>query len=137
MEVDLSDGVEVDLSDGVEVDLSDGVEVVLSDGVEVDLSDGVEVDLSDGVPELDYYHCPTGSGLLGPLTIAGEPLSLSGPNHQILVEKPSTNLDKNGPNGPNGQIDCPDRNARKCYSMSTNPDRYQHGAGPHFPFAFH
>jgi hypothetical protein len=41
---------------------------------------------------------------------------------------PGTNPDKIGPKCPKGQIDDPDRGARKSYGMSINPDKYQRGA---------
>ena len=65
----------------------------------------------------------------GPLTISGDPWSLSGQNFQILVEKLGTNPDKNGPKCPKGQIDYPDRKTGKSYSMSRNPDKIWQGAG--------
>ena len=46
---------------------------------------------------------------------------------QILVKMPRTNPDKMGPKCLGSQIDDPDRNARKYYSLCLNPDKYQHG----------
>ena len=66
---------------------------------------------------------------VGPLTIPGDPWSLSRQKNQILAKMLGTNPDKNGPKYPKGQIDYPDRKNGKCYSMSTNPDKYWHGAG--------
>ena len=65
----------------------------------------------------------------GPLTIPGDPWSLSGQKNQILAKKLGTNPDKNQPKYPKSQIHYPDRKTGKYYSMSTNPDKYWHGAG--------
>jgi hypothetical protein len=69
--------------------------------------------------------------------LQGIPCPYPDKNHQILVEKPSTNPDKNGPKCLFGQIDNPDRMSGKFYSMSPNPDKYwarpqASGRGPHF-----
>ena len=63
------------------------------------------------------------------MTFPGDPRSLSGQKLSNFAEMPGTNPDKIGPKCPKSQIDDPDRNARKCYSMSINPDKYQHGLG--------
>ena len=65
----------------------------------------------------------------GPLTIPGDPWSLSGQKNQILAKKLGTNPDNNGPKYPKSQIHYPDRKTGKYYSMSTNLDKYWHGAG--------
>ena len=63
--------------------------------------------------------------LQGPMTFPGDPWSLSRQKSSNFAKMLGTNPDKIGPKCSKSQISDPDRSARKHYSMSINPDKYQ------------